>query len=120
VKLKSLLCGITGLIVQCCNPEEILLFGSYAKQQDTVDSDLDILVIGNFRESRYLRGQEVHALQQRYPIKIDLHFVTPEEVSAESTKRFGFLSSALANSVILYSRGHARERGKAMPSNKAP
>jgi predicted nucleotidyltransferase len=104
MKLENVLRGIVELIVRCCDPEEVLLFGSYAKQQDTLDSDLDILVVGDFRESRYQRGREVRALMQRYPIRVDLHFVTSEEVSAESRKPFGFISSVLTSGRILYKK----------------
>jgi uncharacterized protein len=102
VKLERALRSITALIVQCCDPEAVLLFGSYAKGQDNPDSDLDFLVIGDFRGSPYLRGLEVRELLRRYPIRIDLHFVTPEEVAGESRKPHGFLSSVLASGRIMY------------------
>jgi predicted nucleotidyltransferase len=104
MKLERALRSITALIVQCCDPEAVLLFGSFAKGQDNLESDLDILVVGDFRESPYLRGHEVRQLLWRYPIRIDLHLVTPEEVAAESRKPYGFLSSALAGSRIMYRR----------------
>jgi predicted nucleotidyltransferase len=104
VKLERALRGITALIVQCCDPEAVLLFGSYAKGQDNLDSDLDILVIGGFRGSPHLRAHEVRELLRRYPIRIDLHLVTPEEVAVESRKPYGFLSSALASSRVMYKK----------------
>jgi predicted nucleotidyltransferase len=104
MKLERALHSITDLIVQCCDPEAILLFGSYAKGQDSPDSDLDILVIGDFRESPYLRGREIRELLRRYPIRIDLHLVTPEEMKAESRKPYGFLHSVLASSVMIYQK----------------
>jgi|SRR5215216_5217269 len=102
--LEQALRSITALIVQCCDPETVLLFGSYAKGQDNLDSDLDLLVIGDFRESPYLRGHEVRELLRRYPIRIDVHLVTPEEVAVESRKPHGFLSSVLASSRIMYKK----------------
>ena len=104
MKPDQALRSITALIVQGCDPEAVLLFGSYAKGQNNLDSDLDFLVIGNFPESRHLRGHEVQELMRRYPIRIDLHLVTPEEVAIESRKPYGFLSSVLASSVTLYQR----------------
>jgi predicted nucleotidyltransferase len=102
VKLERTLRSITDLIVRCCDPEKVLLFGSYAKAQENADSDLDILVIGNFRESPYLRGHEVQELLRRYPIGIDLHLMTPAEVAVASQKPYGFVNSVLAGSVVLY------------------
>jgi predicted nucleotidyltransferase len=104
VKLEKTLQSITALIVQSCDPEAILLFGSYAKEQENPASDLDILVIGNFGGSPYLRGQEVRELMKRYPIPVDLHFITPAEVTVESQKSYGFMHSVLNSSVALYKK----------------
>jgi uncharacterized protein len=104
VKLEKALRSITALIVRCCDPEAVLLFGSYAKELDNPDSDLDLLVIGDFRGSPYLRGHEVRELLRRYPIRVDLHLVTPEEVADEARKPYGFLSSVLASSRIMYQK----------------
>ena len=104
MNIEQVLHSITALIVQCCDPEAVLLFGSYAKGQDNLNSDLDLLVIGDFRESPYLRGHEVRALLRRYPIRIDLHLVTPNEVAVESRKPHGFLSSVLASSRTIYEK----------------
>ena len=49
-------------------------------------------------------------LLHRYPMRIDLHVVTPQEVAAKSTKPTGFLNSALASGIILYSKRDAPER----------
>jgi predicted nucleotidyltransferase len=109
MKLEGVLRGITALIVRSCDPDQILLFGSHAKGQDDADSDLDILVIGNFPECRFLRGQELRELLHRYPVRIDLHVVSPQEVAAESTTPTSFLSSVLASGIVLHSRGDASE-----------
>jgi predicted nucleotidyltransferase len=102
VKLEQALRSITALIVECCDPEAVLLFGSYAKGQDNPESDLDILVIGDFPQPPHLRGHEARGLLRRYPIRIDLHLVTPEEVAVESRKPYGFLGSVLASGTIIY------------------
>jgi uncharacterized protein len=108
MKLAGVLGRITALIVQTCDPETIVLFGSYAKGQENAESDLDILVIGNFYASHFLRGQELRELLHRYPMRIDLHVVTPQEVAAEAARPLGFLRSALASGIILYSRREAQ------------
>jgi predicted nucleotidyltransferase len=102
VKPEHALQGITDLIVHTCNPDLILLFGSYAKGHDNLASDLDVLVIGPFRESPYLRGREVREKLHRYPIHIDLLFYTLEEATFEARKPHGFMSSILSHSMILY------------------
>lgn len=104
MKPERALRSITGLIVRCCDPEAVLLFGSYAKGQENRHSDLDILVIGDFRESPHLRGHELRELLGRYPLRIDLHLVTPEEMAVDSCKPYGFLSSVCGSGVRLYTR----------------
>jgi uncharacterized protein len=108
MKLEVVLHSVTALIVRACDPERVILFGSYAKGQQNTDSDLDILVIGNFQESLFLRGLELQGLLHRYPIRIDLHMVTPQEIAAETAKPFGFVSSAIASGITLYARQYDR------------
>lgn len=104
MKFEKALHSITDSIIQCCNPDEIVLFGSYAKGNDHPGSDLDILVIGKFMESKYLRVQEMKDLLDQYPIRIDLHLVTPEEIAVESRKPFTFLNTLQSNSISLYKK----------------
>ena len=104
MRLEGVLRRITALIVQSYDPKTIVLFGSYAKGQENSESDLDILVIGDIRTSRILLSQELRQLVYGFPIRIDLHFITPEEVKDEMRSPYGFLSSALASGVSLYSK----------------
>lgn len=104
MSIQAALGSITALIVHCCDPQRVLLFGSYARGQDNLESDLDILVIGDFREAPALRGQEVRGLLWRYAIHIDLLLMTPEEVAVEARQPYGFLSTVLAGGVSLYEK----------------
>jgi hypothetical protein len=61
-------------------------------------------VIGNSRESPYLRCHKVRKLLRRYAIRIDLHLVTPKEVASACGQPHGFLSSVLASSETLYKK----------------
>jgi uncharacterized protein len=109
MKLEGLLQRVTSLIVSACDPEKIVLFGSYAKGQQNTDSDLDILVIGDFHEAPLLRDRELRGLLYQIPVRIDLHVVTPQEVATQLTKPFGFMNSVLSSGVILYSKSNVRE-----------
>jgi predicted nucleotidyltransferase len=102
MKLDRVLGGVTALIVRTCDPDRIVLFGSCAKGLQNVDSDLDILVIGDFQGSTFLRGLDLRQQLTGYPIRIDLHLATPAEVDAESRTPFGFLTSVLASGEDLY------------------
>lgn len=104
MKLEKALHSITEMIVQCCDPDEIVLFGSYAKGNDNPDSDLDILVIGNIGKSRYLIVHEIKDLLEQVPIRIDLHLVTPKEIAAVSRKPFTFLNNIQSSGISLYKK----------------
>ena len=111
MKLDGVLNRITELIVQTCDPETIVLFGSFASGKENLSSDLDILVIGNFHDSRFLRDRELRQLFYRSPIPIDLHVVTPQEVAENSIEPLSFLGSSLDSGVVLYSKsGSAKVR----------
>jgi uncharacterized protein len=94
--------GIADLIVQAANPDALVLFGSYAKGAQNVESDIDLFVIADGADSRPARDQELKGLVCRYPIRIDLRLVTPRELAAAESTPYAFLSSALASGVVLY------------------
>jgi predicted nucleotidyltransferase len=96
--------SITRLIVQCCDPDYILLFGSYARGTAGPDSDLDLLVVGPFKESKWLRDREVSGLLSDFPIRVDLHLVTPQELAIEAHKPASFLGTLPSHAVSLYQR----------------
>lgn len=109
MKLEKTLRSITDIIVQHCEPDEIILFGSYAKGCDRLDSDLDILVIGDFRQSKFIRNLELNELLNQFPISIDLHLLTSEEFQIECQKRFSFLNTLRFQSVSLYRQKGVQE-----------
>lgn len=104
MKTAGLLRRVTSLIVTACDPEKIILFGSYAKGQQNRDSDVDILVIGDFRGSSFLRDQELRQLLHTCPVRIDVHIATAQEVESESAKPYSFLSSVVSSGVVLHVR----------------
>jgi predicted nucleotidyltransferase len=105
MKLDKTLRSITELIVRCCDPDEIILFGSYAKGNAQVDSDLDILVIANFKgRQKDLLHMEIKDLLDPYFIKIDLLLLTPNELALASRKPYSFLNTIRVHSVPLYQK----------------
>lgn len=104
MRLDGLLRRVTSLIVCACDPEKILLFGSYAKGQENADSDVDILVIGDFQGSSFLLEQELRQLLHSSPLRMDIHIATQGEIETEVLKPHGFLSSILSSGHLLYSK----------------
>ena len=103
MKIDKTLDSITRIIVRCCNPDKIILFGSYAKKAFDKNSDLDILVIGEFKKSKYLRAREVRDVLSEFPIRIDLHMLTSNEINS-CTNCFSYLHSYKSNSICLFEK----------------
>jgi predicted nucleotidyltransferase len=72
---------IVNRIVALCNPHEIFLFGSYAKDEAHDRSDVDLLVVARSRLPRSQRGREVMAVLAAFPCRFDVLFYTPEEMA---------------------------------------
>ena len=107
--IASVLPRITALIVRACDPERVILFGSHAKGQATIDSDIDLLVIGEFGERRGDYRHELHGLFHGFPVGVDLLLATPAEVVAQAADPVGFFSSILEQGVTLYDRQAAKK-----------
>jgi predicted nucleotidyltransferase len=105
---------VVALIVQRCDPDEVILFGSHAKAGAGVASDLDFLVVGNFHPSHYLRMREARAVQASFTIPIDLLLVTPAELAAAEAEPYSFLSSVQMHGVSVYRRSPAKPQGAAL------
>lgn len=102
--VARLLDKLSRLIVAACDPDKIVLFGSHAKGQATLDSDIDLLVVGDFGDSRYLRDRELRQLMWQSPVRVDLHSATPTEIEEQQTQTASFLSSVMRSGRTLYSR----------------
>ena len=73
------LAEIAGKIVQRFNPEKIILFGSYATDEATEDSDLDLLVVAETDLPPRERFPAVARLLADYRLACDVIVNTPDE-----------------------------------------
>jgi predicted nucleotidyltransferase len=72
-------------------PECIVLFGSYAKGEDTGDSDIDIAIVTDMQDLQYLQYYE-----KKLNRRISIHLVN--KVKNEDATFIG----SLANGIVLY------------------
>jgi predicted nucleotidyltransferase len=91
-------------IVANYEPEQILLFGSQARNSGTSASDIDILVVKNTSLPMWRRGKNIVALFERSRVRLDLLFCTPHEIRDEARRPNSFMSGILATARVLYSR----------------
>jgi predicted nucleotidyltransferase len=118
--VERLIRKIVALIVQSCDPDEVVLFGSYAKNGAGVASDLDFLVVGDFHPSRYLRAREVRGILASVAIPIDLLLVTPKELAAAEAEPYSFFASVRMHGVSVYRRPPAPPTRRATAGSPAP
>jgi predicted nucleotidyltransferase len=101
---ERILAAITATVVQNCDPDLVMLFGSWAKRTASVYSDVDLLVIGGFRRSRRLRDAELRDDLRRFPLRFDLHLLTPAELRAAAAQPYSYLDTIRRSSRCLYRR----------------
>lgn len=91
-------------IAAACDPELILLYGSFAKGQATVDSDVDLLVVVAGEARTRELAAELRELVDGLPVPVDLKVITKQRMEDRRQGPHGFLRSILSSGVMLYER----------------
>jgi uncharacterized protein len=84
--------------------DKIILFGSYARNEQKEESDVDILVISDSEKNlpRYKRGLKLRVLLSNYQIPKDILFYTKEEVEEWKNTPNSFIYNVLEEGKVLY------------------
>ncbi|MBK6608675.1 MAG: nucleotidyltransferase domain-containing protein [Leptospiraceae bacterium] len=85
-------------------PEKIILFGSYAKGNPELSSDLDLFIIKDSALPRYKRSIEVRRLLFGSMIPIDLLIYTPKEIENQKDRKYSFVREVLNTGRVVYER----------------
>jgi len=80
----------------------VVLFGSHARGQAGMDSDVDLLVIAQSDLPRHKRSRQLHLMFKPYPFAMDILVYTPEEVDSEREFELSFISRILREGKRLY------------------
>ena len=89
------------------NPQRVILFGSYADDTATDDSDIDILVVMPFEGSAIDKSVEVR-LKINPSFAIDLLVRTPEMIKKRISMGDGFMQNILQQGKVLYEADRMR------------
>jgi predicted nucleotidyltransferase len=89
-------------ILTLSTPTLIYLFGSQARGQAHVHSDIDLLIVEPTTLPRQHRGRALTAALRGFAASFDLLFYTPDELAEELDDPLSFASTAVAGSRVLY------------------
>jgi uncharacterized protein len=95
---------LTARIVEVEQPEKIILFGSYAREAPTEDSDIDLLVISRSTLARRERENRLTRHLFGSGVPFDVVVLTPEEVEERLQSSGAFIREILSTGRVLYER----------------
>ena len=99
--------AVANRIAEQFDPEEIILFGSYAYGQPTEDSDVDLLVILPFEGRSFYKSLEI-LKQVDPPFSIDLLARQPDDTERRYAEGDPLIREALDKGKRLYERHRTR------------
>ncbi len=91
-------------VVKELAPQAVILFGSFAKGDINEGSDVDIMVIANFKETFLDRIKLLLELGDKLKLPLEPVGYTPEEFERMREERNRFILEVLKKGRILYSR----------------
>jgi len=103
-KIQQKINEITDRIVKTCQPEKVILFGSYAWGQPTPDSDLDLFVIQQSNESRRTRQLKLRYLLLDFDLPADILSYTPNEIKQRLEINDFFIKDIIDKGKVVYER----------------
>ena len=104
--LQSTIDAVVRHIAEEFNPIRITIFGSYARGDETPDSDLDLFIE---MESTLPRRERQLAIRESFsplvPCPVDIIVYTPEEADYWSKARASFVSLVRREGKVVHERG---------------
>jgi len=91
-------------IVAVADPEKVIVFGSRARGDHRPDSDIDILVIKESSEPRWVRARGLYGALSDIMIETDILVYTPDEVREWAGASQAFITTAVREGKVLYER----------------
>lgn len=89
-------------IVERVHPIRVVLFGSHARGQATVQSDVDLLVVLSQVGDKRKAAVEIRRLLSDMPVAKDIVVTTPEEIARRGNLPGTVLRSALHEGTVVY------------------
>ncbi len=94
-------------IVRNFDPNQIVLFGSYASGSPTPDSDLDLMVVMQTNLPRHKRATAIRLLFHPAPCAMDIFVYTPAEIEYWKETPNHIITEAFSSGRVIYERSVA-------------
>ncbi len=92
-------------IVLGYQPEKVYLFGSYALNAASNDSDIDLFIIKSTKSRKIDRSMEVRQVIKTYPaVGLDIIVYTPDELRMAQKDVVNIGKEAVTNGKLMYER----------------
>ena len=103
-EIQLILDKIVKKITENTPTEKIILFGSWAKEAATDDSDLDLLVVMNVQGSKRQEAIKIDLLLEGIPLPTDVIVITPEDIKKYCNCPGTIIRQAVQEGRVLYER----------------
>jgi len=95
------------VVIEKFHPKQVYLFGSYAREEQSKDSDVDIMVVVDTVEDRLEMQTKIRMALIDFPVAQDIIVVSTQELERYSDYSGYICKSVLAEGRILYDRPKA-------------
>lgn len=104
ISIQEKIQKITTKIAETYQPEKVFLFGSYAWGKPTKDSDIDLFVVKDTKESKRERQIKLRRLFLDFDMPADILVYTPKEVEKRIMMGDFFVKNIITKGKILYAK----------------
>jgi len=105
LSLESWLTGAVMQLQEALDPEQVILFGSWARNSGTRHSDVDLFIVWDCALPPLERIGRVLTLLAHAPCPVEVIVYTPEELTKRRDRPF--IQQLMAEGRVLYERGKA-------------
>ena len=91
-------------VVALEDPEKVIVFGSRARGDHRPGSDIDLLVIKESSEPRWIRARALYGALSDIIVPMDILVYTPAEVYEWSEVEQAFVTTAVREGKVLYEK----------------
>lgn len=91
-------------LITALNPGAIYIFGSFARDTETGNSDIDVLIEKETTLSLQKRTSEARRLLKGLPFPFDVLVYTPQEIRGKLSDKYSLVYQAVSEGIKIYEK----------------